>query len=249
MGSRIITRGSAFVRPGNDDLALALYPIYFAFRSSSNLTKVMHDLAMEHPECSRFDPLMMEALAEKVYMMSDDARAAEGRVRKDLSALQAAVDKLNALYKHKLVMEIAADWAPVVRYEFMDKEGELLGDRRLYGADKEEGLAEEFITNRLGLVTNQWKPRTADISMERWPLRPADSALSAGRPLQAHWLPARPQALLGDRGRGPGIMDPLALAATGNTADIHSGPERVIPGAPRQELATASGSADGLLLW
>ncbi|KAK9844282.1 hypothetical protein WJX74_000413 [Apatococcus lobatus] len=244
MGSRSITRGHAFVRPGNDSLALALFPIYHAFRSTSNLRRVMHDIALEHKDLSRFDPLLMETLAEKTYAMSTEAQADEGRVRSDLGKLQGAVDRLNGLYKWRLVRDIAADWAPLVRYEFFEKEGERLGARPLYGSGKEDGLAEEFISNRLGLVTNQWKPRTTDVSMERWPLRGTDPALASGRPVQAHWVPARPPALLGDRGRGPGLLDPVRLAPTDNTAQITTGPERVVPGAPAEELR-----AGGMLLW
>lgn len=249
MGTRILARGHIDVRPGNDSLALAMYPIFHAFRSPSNLRRVMHDMALEDKSLARFDPVHMEALAERTYAMSEEAQAAEGRVRNDLGGVQRAVEALNERFRWRLVRDIAADWAPVVRYEFMEKEGELLGSRPLYGSGKEDGLSEEFITNRLGLVTNQWKPRTADISMERWPAREATSALAGGRPLQAHWLPARPDALLGDRGLAPGIMDPLSLRPHGGMAQVRSGPERVVPGAPREQLATATGSSDGVLLW
>lgn len=250
MGTRSNTRGHAFVRPGNDDLALAMFPIYHAFRSSSNLSKVMYDLAHENPSLARFDPVQMEALAEKTYMMSAEAQAAEGRVRRDLGRLEGAVRDLNEMYKWKLVRDVAADWAPVVRYEFTEKEGELLGARPLYGAGKEDGLGEEFISSRMGLVTNQWKPRAAEISMEQYPLRGTDSALGSGRPVVAHWIPTRAPALLGERGRAPGILDPLVLAPTGSTAGISTPPERVVPGTPLQQLETLrTGAEDGVLLW
>lgn len=241
-------RAHVDVRPGNDSLALAMFPIYHAFRSPANLRKVMYGLAQEHPALARFDNVKMEAVAEDIYATSAEAQAAEGRVRSDLAGVQGAVDALNERLAWKLVRDIAADWAPVVRYEFMDKVGERLGARPIYGSGKEDGLAEEFITNRLGLVTNQWKPRTADISMERWPQRGPENALAGGRPLQAHWLPARPDALMGDRGRAPGLLDPLQLRPTDNLGRIGTGPERVVPGAPAEQLRAAAGS-DGVLLW
>ncbi|KAK9816136.1 hypothetical protein WJX74_006931 [Apatococcus lobatus] len=223
--SRTISRGTCSVRPGNDELSLALYPIYHAFTSATNLHDVMLDVAHDHSTMARFDPQMMRALAEEVYGMSEGAQAAEGRVRRDNSLLAGEVKALNAAYRWPLLRRIAADWAPMVRGAFLDREGQLLGDRALYGAAQETSgtgaMSDELIRSRLGIATDQQRCPTAEIPMTRWPVQAA-----AGTPptlaAQAA-LPARPQPPMGQRGTAPGFL---------------SKTERVLPGPVAVALCT-----------
>lgn len=213
------------MRPGNDELSLALYPIYHAFTSPTNLHDIMMDVANDQPPLGKFDPQMMKALAEEVYGMSAGAQAAEGTVRRDNALLAGEVRALNAAYRWPLLQRIAADWAPMVRRAFLDKEGQLLGDRALYGAALEtsgEGaMSDELIRSRLGLATDQQRCPTAEIPLDRWPVT---AAAAAPPTLNGHAsLPARPHPPIGQRGAAPGLL---------------GGHERVLPGPVAVALCT-----------
>lgn len=222
--SRSVARGTCQTRPGNDALSLEMYPIYHAFLSASNLAKVMQDLALEHREMARFDPQMIRGTAEQTYMQSAAAQAAEGRVRRDASALRREVAALNEALKWPLVRQMAADWAPAVRYDFLYREGELLGSKPLYGAGKEEGMDDEMLRSRMGRATRE-RCTSSAIPMTRWPVQEAQAVPPT---LQA--LPARPVAPLGPRGNAPGLM-----AATKTVT------ERVVPGMAAVQLCTQGG--------
>ncbi len=219
--SRTISRGTCSARPGNDELSLALYPIYHAFTSASNLHDVMMEAANDEPGLARFDGQMMRALAEEVYGMSATAQAAEGRVRRDGGLLAGEVRALNAAYRWPLLRRIAADWAPMVRRAFLDREGQLMGDRPVYGAAMEtsgEGaMSDELVRSRLGIATDQQRCPTAEIPMTRWPLQAAAAAPPTFD------LPARPQPPLGQRGTAPGLV---------------GGAGRVVPGPVAVQLCT-----------
>lgn len=220
--SRTISRGTCSTRPGNDALSLELYPLYHAFVSAANLRSVMMDIAEEHKELGRFDPQMMRTVAEEVYGMSGDAQAAEGLVRRDSALLAPHLKELNTMYKWPLLQKIAADWAPVVRYHFMGKEGELLGCRPLYGAGEAEGMTSELIMRRLGDATNQQRCPTAEIPLTRWPLQ-----APSGPPTFAAPMPLRPNIAMGPRGNAPGL--------------VGGGRERLVPGPVATQLCSQRG--------
>lgn len=223
--SRTINRGTCSTRPGNDDLSLELYPVYHAFTSAANLSKVMLELANDHPEISRFDAMFMRTLAEEVYAGSTQAQSAEGRVRKNNALLGGEVQALNEMYKWPLLRQMAADWAPTVRHEFLYKEGELLGSRPIYGAGKETGLDENLIQSRLGIMTNQGRCHTSEIPLTSWPLHdPASAPPTFANPNPLPLLPNRPDPQLGVRGNAPGVMQ--------------AQPERLMPGPMALELCT-----------
>lgn len=205
--SRTVSRGTCSVRPGNTALRLELYPLYHAFVSNANLQSVMMEVAHEHPEMARFDPQMMLGLAEEVYGMSCEAQAAEGRIRKDSSAMVTELKKLNELYKWPLLQKTAADWAPMVRSFFFDKEGQLLGDRPLYGTMQDDDL----IKSRLSIATDQQRCPTAEIPLLGWPMQ----GPAPGPPTFAAPMPLRPEPNMGVRGRAPGAV---------------WAPERLVPG-------------------
>lgn len=222
--SRTISRGTCSVRPGNQDLSYELYPIYHAFVSPANLTNIMKDIAYDHPEISRFDPQLMRNLAEEVYANNSAAQAAEGRVRKSNALLAGEVKRLNEVYKWPLLRQMAADWAPAVRYDFLYKEGELLGSRPIYSAGKEEGMGDDLIQNRLALASDPNRCYAAEIPLTRWPVQDAASApptFATPNP-----MPSRGRVDLGARGNAPGRLDMAAQVG------------RVLPGPVALELST-----------
>lgn len=223
--SRSLNRGTCSARPGNDDLSLELYPIYHAFTSAANLTKVMMEVANDNPQIARFDGMFMRTLAEEMYASSTRAQSSEGRVRKDNSLLTGEVQALNEMYKWPLLQQMAADWAPTVRYDFLYKEGELLGSRPIYGAGKEEGLDENLIQSRLGIMTDQARCHTAEIDLTRWPVQAATASpptFARANPLPL--LPNRPEPQLGLRGKAPGA--------------VQAPTERLMPGHMAVDLCT-----------
>lgn len=230
--SRTVNRGTCSTRPGNEDLSQELYPIYHAFTSPSNLSKVMMDLANEHPEMSRFDGMLMRTLAEKTYTGSNHAQAAEGRVRKDLSLLQGEVNALNALYKWPLLQQMAADWAPDVRHHFLYKEGELLGSRPIYGSGGDAPLSENLIRSRLGMMTDQRRCVAAEVPLDRWPAQdPPGAPPTFARPNPLPLLPNRPDPQLGTRAGAPG-------AIRRGPSDSGATTQRVVPGMAAVQLCT-----------
>lgn len=216
--SRDISRGSCNIRPGNDELSLALYPLYHAFTSPSNLADVMYEIAHDHSDFSRFDGQLMRNLAEDIYMQSSDAQSAEGRIRKDNSLLKGELKRLNTMYKWPLVRQMAADWAPMVRYDFLWEEGKRLGSKPLYGAGKEHGMDDELLRSRLGYVTNQQRCHTSEINLASWPIQ-SGSALATATP-----LPLRPEPPMGVRGKAPGL--------------VNARTQRLLPGQVATELCT-----------
>lgn len=215
--SRTVNRGTCSARPGNDALSLEMYPLYHAFTSASNLHNVMMSVAHDHPDLSRFDGQMMRVLAEDTYSMSAAAQAAEGRVRKDTSLLAPSLKDLNTLYTWPLLQKIAADWAPLVRSNFLNEEGKQLGERQLYTSITDTGMTDELIRSRLAIATDQQRCPTAEVPLTRWPVQGAASA----PPTFATPMPLRAPVTLGPRGNAPGLM--------------HR-PERLLPGPTATQL-------------
>ena len=208
--SRTVNRGTCSTRPGNSFLRLEMYPLYHAFVSEANLMNIMMEVAHEHPEMSRFDQQMMRTLAEEVYGMSSDAQAAEGAIRKDNSLLIEHLKALNKMYRWPFLQKIAADWAPMVRAYFFDKEGQLMGDRPLYGNMQDDDL----VRSRMGIATNQQRCPTSEIPLASWPVVQASNA----PPTFATPVPLRPEPPIGPRGNAPGAIWKPDRAAPGPVA-------------------------------